>query len=212
MIPEQIDRRHPLPDLPRHMSARQAFAIAAPVVRAYDTAARFVQIKSNLSINHHGFATGWDFSFDLPHEQAQVFVYVRWHSNPASTEDGTGELRELVRPFMPRDSVVWQVIREGRVPESYVGTPPGDAMEALLQRGELTPDWIEQRWQLQMASRPVLPTPFHDSPHAVHALTEQGADFESGPTDMQLESRILPGGQAVWWVACYRDYTTPFAE
>jgi hypothetical protein len=212
MITEQIDRRRPLPDLSGDITARQAFAIAQPAAQAYDAEARLVQIKSDPSIDQHGRASFWELWFDLPNEQAQVFLYVRWHSNRASSQFGSGELRELIRPFIPHDSVVRQVIREGQLPPGYAGTIPGNAIEELLRQGELGESWPERQWQRELASRPALPTPFRDSPEAVQALIEQGADFETGPTDLQLESRVLPGGQALWWVKSYQEYTTPFAD
>jgi hypothetical protein len=57
-----------------------------------------------------------------------------------------------------------------------------------------------------------LPVAFRDSPEAVAELTAQGVDFVAGPTDMKLESRLLPSGQAVW-VTYHGDaeITVPFS-
>lgn len=46
-----------------------------------------------------------------------------------------------------------------------------------------------------------LPEAFRDSPEVLAELSVQGVDFISGPTDMKIESRMLPNGQARW--ICY---------
>jgi hypothetical protein len=58
-----------------------------------------------------------------------------------------------------------------------------------------------------------LPMSFRDSPEVVAVLAAQGVDFVAGPTDLKLESRLLPSGEAVW-VTYYWDaeMTTPFAH
>lgn len=49
-----------------------------------------------------------------------------------------------------------------------------------------------------------LPVSFRDSSEVAAELGAQGVDFVVGPTDMKLESRILPSGEAVW-VSYYWD-------
>lgn len=62
------------------------------------------------------------------------------------------------------------------------------------------------------ADRPGFPLSFRDSPEVVAEFTARGVDFEAGPTDMKLEGRVLPSGEALW-VTYYRDgeYATRFA-
>lgn len=45
---------------------------------------------------------------------------------------------------------------------------------------------------------PTLPERFRDSPEVVAELAVQGVDFVAGPSDMKLEARVLPAGEAVW--------------
>ena len=58
-----------------------------------------------------------------------------------------------------------------------------------------------------------LPAGFRDSPEVVAELAAQGVDFVTGPTDLKLESRQVPSGEAVW-VTYYRDgeITVPFTR
>ena len=62
------------------------------------------------------------------------------------------------------------------------------------------------------AQRPPFPDRLRDSPEVVAEFSADGVDFAAGPTDMKLEGRVLPSGQAVW-VTYYwdREYVTPFA-
>ena len=46
--------------------------------------------------------------------------------------------------------------------------------------------------------KPSLPVPFLDSPEAVAEFTARGVDYEAGPSDMKLEGRALPSGEAMW--------------
>ena len=61
------------------------------------------------------------------------------------------------------------------------------------------------------AQRPPFPDHFRDSPEVVAEFTANGVDFVAGPTDMKLEGRVLPSGDAIW-VTYYWDqeHTTQF--
>lgn len=61
------------------------------------------------------------------------------------------------------------------------------------------------------AGRPAFPGRFRDSPEVVAEFSAGGVDFAAGPTDMKLEGRVLPSGDAVW-VTLYWDgeHTTAF--
>ena len=61
------------------------------------------------------------------------------------------------------------------------------------------------------ARRPPFPDHFRDSPEVVAGFSAKGVDFVAGPTDMKLEGRMLPSGDAVW-VTYYWDqeHTTSF--
>lgn len=79
---------------------------------------------------------------------------------------------------------------------------PEDAPIVLFQR--VTPCSESERF------RP-LPETFRDSPEVVAELSAQGVDFISGPTDMKIESRMLPNGQVRW--ICYywnNEYAAEF--
>jgi hypothetical protein len=60
-------------------------------------------------------------------------------------------------------------------------------------------------------NRPVFPDQFRDSPDIVAEFSANGVDFVAGPSDMKLEGRILPSGEAVW-VTYYwdREHNTSF--
>lgn len=56
-----------------------------------------------------------------------------------------------------------------------------------------------------------LPQEFKDSPQAVTELAQGGADWISGSTSMNLQTRLLSDGSAVWWTSSYdRRFQTPF--
>ncbi len=61
------------------------------------------------------------------------------------------------------------------------------------------------------AQQPIFPVSFQNSPEVVAEFSSQGVDFVAGPSDMKLEGRLLPSGEAVW-VTFYRDqeFTTSF--
>lgn len=63
------------------------------------------------------------------------------------------------------------------------------------------------------ANRPVFPDRFRDSPDVVAEFCANGVDFVAGSSDMKLEGRILPSGEAVW-VTYYwdREYNTAFEK
>lgn len=55
------------------------------------------------------------------------------------------------------------------------------------------------------ANSPAFPHHFRDSPEVVAELSANGVDFVAGPSDMKLEGRVLPTGDAVW-VTYYWDH------
>jgi len=54
------------------------------------------------------------------------------------------------------------------------------------------------------AQRPVFPDHFRDTAEVVAEFSAHGVDFVAGPSDMKLEGRVLPSGDAVW-VTYYWD-------
>jgi hypothetical protein len=62
------------------------------------------------------------------------------------------------------------------------------------------------------AQRLPFPDCFRDSPEVVAEFSAGGVDFVAGPSDMKLEGRVLPSGNAMW-VTYYwdREHTTSFA-
>jgi hypothetical protein len=60
--------------------------------------------------------------------------------------------------------------------------------------------------------KPCFPDTFRDSPEVVAEFSAQGVDFIAGPSDMKLEGRVLPSGDAVWVTYDWdQERTTPFA-
>jgi hypothetical protein len=61
------------------------------------------------------------------------------------------------------------------------------------------------------ANRSSFPIQFRDSPEVVGEFSTNGVDFVAGPSDMKLEGRVLPSGEAVW-VTYYwdREHNTSF--
>jgi hypothetical protein len=61
------------------------------------------------------------------------------------------------------------------------------------------------------ARKPTFPDHFRNSPEVVAEFSANGVDFVAGPSDMKLEGRVLPSGDAVW-VTYYWDqeHTTSF--
>ena len=71
---------------------------------------------------------------------------------------------------------------------------------------------ISQAYSID-ANKPAFPNHFRDSPGVVAEFSANGVDFVAGPSDMKIEGRILPSGQAVW-VTYYwdREYSTAFEK
>lgn len=73
--------------------------------------------------------------------------------------------------------------------------PQGDAWEEM--QPPLSISITRKPWKID-ESKPVLPHEFIDSPEAVTALTEQGADWVSGDTRMTLSTKFTATGKPVW--------------
>ncbi|MCP9927493.1 hypothetical protein [Cyanobium sp. CH-040] len=153
-----------LPELCGVMTAHQAWATAAPIVKAMDRQARLTFIASGLDLNEKGCSLSWEFIFILP--ERNVNVVLSLEPDPQS--------------------------------EDVDGSPC-----ILIQR-------INQAAAID-ASRPTLPDGFRDSPDVVAEFIAHGVDFVAGPSDIKLEGRVLPSGEAVW-VTYYWDqeYSTSF--
>ncbi len=58
-----------------------------------------------------------------------------------------------------------------------------------------------------------LPLDFIDSPLTVQAMTEQGANFISGPSDMPLSTMLSAQGKPVWVTYMYdQEFQSPFSQ
>lgn len=95
-------------------------------------------------------------------------------------------------------SVHWELFFE--LPESgelvmFTLSPQGDAWEEL--QPTLSISVTRKPWKID-TSKPALPHEFIDSPEAVMALTEQGADWVAGDTRMTLSAKFTHAGQPVW--------------
>jgi hypothetical protein len=59
--------------------------------------------------------------------------------------------------------------------------------------------------------RPYLPALTRNSPDVVAEFSLRGIDFVAGPSDMKIESRILPSGEAAWVTFYFgEEFTAPF--
>lgn len=59
--------------------------------------------------------------------------------------------------------------------------------------------------------RPSLPALTRNSSDVVAEFSLRGVDFVAGPSDMKIESRILPSGEAVWVTFYFgEEFTAPF--
>jgi len=100
-------------------------------------------------------------------------------------------------------SIHWELFFE--LPESaelviVTMEPQGDAWED--RQPALSISLTRKPW-LVKESRPALPRQFRDSPEAVTALAEQGADWISGNTQMTLSTRFTGKGKFVWHTETY---------
>jgi len=73
--------------------------------------------------------------------------------------------------------------------------PQGEAWEEM--QPPLSISITRKPWTIN-ASKPTLPHEFIDSPEAVIALAEQGADWISGDTRMTLSTKFTDTGKPVW--------------
>lgn len=140
-----------VPELSGSMTAHQAWAAVAPLVRELDRNARLTLIASGLDMNHEGRSRTWEFIFLLP--QRNLTVMFSLEPDPQSAD---------------------------------VDNSPCILTQRINQASSVD------------ANRPVLPDRFRDSPDAVAEFSSHGVDFVSGPSDMKLEGRMLPSGEAVW--------------
>lgn len=210
MMTEPINQEHPITGLPGKLTAREAVAVVEPVVQRYDIDRRLIAVTSDYTIDDEGRAAIWVFVYLLPHARARARFEVHYRNYHQYREPPLHALIERITPVYPPGNVVEQVLQLGRVPDALVGSIPGNALAELLASGELTPDWPAQQWQATIKDHVALPIPFRDSPEAVQALSELGADFAGSGHDLCLETIILATGEIMWRVLDDDDYQTPF--
>lgn len=190
MLAEPFEQHIVLRDLEVPLTAGVAFRAAWPVVRGYDPGARLVLVTSGEDLDDAGRATFWEFHFDLPDRRAQATLSV---GLPAAPDDEDRRppctLLAQMRPFVP----------------------PGDLWEIMRAGEEAERRYYAEQWRKQLAGRPPLPIPFHDSARAAEALAAQGVEFHSGH-GLYLGGRVQVTGEAVWYITVAGEvYTTPFA-
>ena len=77
-----------VPELSGSMTAHQAWAVVAPLVRGLDRNARLTLITSGLDMNHEGRSRTWEFIFLLP--QRNLTVMFSLEPDPQSADvDGS---------------------------------------------------------------------------------------------------------------------------
>jgi len=153
-----------VPELCGSITAHQAWAAVAPIVKAMDRQARLTLITSGLDMSDKGCSLTWEFIFFLP--EPNVSVMLSLEPDPQSAD---------------------------------VDSSPCILTQRINQASTID------------ASRPAFPDRFRDSPDVVAEFSANGVDFVAGPSDMKLEGRVLPSGEAVW-VAYYwdKEYSTSF--
>lgn len=155
-IESSITRRA-VPELSGSVTAYQAWAVVAPIVKALDRHAKLTLITSGLDMNNKGCSRTWEFIFFLP--ERNVTVMLSLEPDPQTAE---------------------------------VDSSPCILTQRINQASSID------------ANRPAFPDQFRDSPDVVAEFSANGVDFVAGPSDMKLEGRILPSGEAVW-VTYYWD-------
>ena len=156
----------PVPERAGSMTARQAWAVVAPVTKTLDPHARLTLITSGLDMNHEGCSRTWEFIFFLPKRKATAMLSLEPDPENSDVDRAQCILTQRINPASALD-----------------------------------------------AQRPPFPDPFRDSPEVVAEFSAKGVDFVAGPSDMKLEGRVLPSGDAIW-VTYYWDqeYSTSFKE
>lgn len=165
------------------LTAHQAFIRIEPLVLMEDAEARLVHIQSDEEITHEGDSDEWTLVFLLPNQQSECRCRIY---------RGSRSFRRVLQPIILKAKFTPYII------------PPH-----LLEEAGYT---LDDMWQNRLSSRPALPIPFRDSPEAVAALAEQGADFIAGSTSIVLSTEVLPSSEVVWKVYTFglTRYETPF--
>ena len=176
------------------MTSGRAVALGNPLALELDPAARLVSIVSDTNIDAAGLAHGWETFYDLPARGTQLTVSIGPCPGTGLSDAARVCLEMSERPFV---------------------APLDATFSASVARSlRMTVDEFEAKRRRQALDErdDPLPVPFRDSPEAVAALMEQGADFVSGHTDLAISTGRLKDGTIVWKTSDRRrDYTTPFA-
>ena len=178
--------RGPLP-------ASRAVALGNPPAMDADPGARLVAIVSDTNIDARGLARVWELFYDLPARGTQLTITLAPSPGTELTDETPISMSFAERPFVPP-------------------LDPGFAAGVARALNMSVEEFEAKRRELAAAGRAApLPMPFRDSPEAVAALTGQGVDFVSGPTDLALSTDRLKDGTVVWKTGDRRrDYTTAF--
>ncbi len=190
-IVEESDSTTELHGVAGALTAREALAAILPAVRQVDRVFFLRLVTSGEDIDHRGRATVWEFFFDFPRRQAQGIFSVT--PRDVEVEPSRCCLRAVVRPKHRETGIAAQLVES-------------------LKHDRAALAYVRRVWREAEAREPVLPLDFRDSPEAVRALADQGADWISGSTSMTLSSKRLPSGELVWSTLMYDDeFQTPFA-
>jgi hypothetical protein len=190
-IVEESDGTTELPGVVGALTAREALAAILPAVRQVDRAFVLRLVTSGEDIDQRGRATVWEFFFDFPRRRARGIFSI----TPCDVEVEPSRccLRAVVRPKQRETGIAAQLVES-------------------LKHDRAALAYVRRVWREAEAREPVLPLDFRDSPEAVRALADQGADWISGSTSMTLSSKRLPSGELVWSTLMYDDeFRTPFA-
>lgn len=190
-VREDIDGKVQLPDRRDAFTAREALAAVIPDIAKIDTQYRLVRVVSGTDIGPDGRAVTWEFFLHFPRRDAQG----NWTVAPCSEADYENPGK-------------WCAV--SHVHSIYKGI---SQLDAKLQSERGAMEYLRRTARQSAQRQASLPLDFYDSPKAVQALAELGADWISGDTNMNLTSKVRSDGEIVWHTSCWdKEFETPFAE
>lgn len=170
------------------LTASPAFDLSLSIAREFDRGARLKLIASPDGVAQDGTSRRWEFFFDLPKRRAKMECdwYLPW--DEATDDFGVARIDASVNPFPPRDSILRQMAREGK-----------------LLHQQLIGVWNEERQR-----KADLPHRFRDSDEIMLEFAQRGLDVTETEAILLAECKK---GDPPYWVAQTKDvvFRTRFA-
>ncbi|MEM7245166.1 MAG: hypothetical protein AAF533_07465 [Acidobacteriota bacterium] len=158
------------------LSARDAFALLLPLVRAHDRRPVLTQVAASESVEPCGRASRWEMAWALP--RCRAFASADW----ALQHDVAGE---------PRSSRVELRLRPH--------APAGGSLRQAVDEGRLLHRQLVGSWRDEMRRRGSLPADFRDSTEVAPRLF--GGVLDPADDELSLALERDPGDGHVTWVA-----------